>query len=68
MIKSHWIGSLIKEERVKLKLTQKELSRQTGIGVNTLSSIEQGFSGVALEKIEKVLSELGWELDAHPYD
>jgi len=68
MVKSHWIGALVKEERVKLKLTQKELSRQTGIGVNTLRTIEQGFGGIALEKIEKVLSELGWELDAHPYD
>jgi len=68
MIKSHWIGALVKEERAKLKLTQKELSRQTGIGVNTLRTIEQGFGGIALEKIEKVLSELGWELDAHPYD
>ena len=55
MIKSHWIGALVREERVKLKLTQKQLSRQTGIGINTLRTIEQGFGGVALEKILYVL-------------
>ncbi len=68
VVKNGWLAELVKEERKKLGLIQKDLARQVGINVNTLGAIEKGSRGVSIKTVEKLLSELGWELDAYPYD
>ena len=68
MLDKNWIGELVKEERKKKRLSQRALSKQANVGVNTLRSLENGEREISLTNVEKVLSELGWELDAHPYD
>jgi transcriptional regulator with XRE-family HTH domain len=68
MSNKNWVGELVKEERKKQRLSQQALSKQANVGINTLRSLENGGRDISLTNVEKVLSELGWELDAHPYD
>ena len=68
MSHKNWVGDLVKEERKKKRLSQRALSKLANVGVNTLRSLENGEREISLTNVEKVLSELGWELDAHPYD
>ena len=63
-----WLADLVKEERKRLGLSQETLARQVGVHANTIYRIEQGEKRVAFFKVEKVLSELGWEIDVHRYD
>ena len=68
MSDKNWVGELVKEERKKKRLSQRALSKLANVGINTLRSLENGEREISLTNVEKVLSELGWELDAHPYD
>ena len=63
-----WLADLGKEERKRLGLSQETLARQVGVHSNTIYRIEQGEKRVSFFKVEKVLSELGWEIDVHRYD
>lgn len=45
------IGENIKIQRIKLKMTQKDLSRKTGIKQPTISAIENGVNKPAIETI-----------------
>jgi DNA-binding XRE family transcriptional regulator len=62
-----WLADLVKEERKRLGLSQETLARQVGVHSNTIYRIEQGEKRVSFFKVEKVLSELGWEIDVHRY-
>tara|TARA_R100000664_G_C2731947_1_gene122267 strand:- start:599 stop:805 length:207 start_codon:yes stop_codon:yes gene_type:complete len=67
-LKNDWIGKLIKEERAKQGLTQYSLARQAGININTLGTLERGSRAISVERCEKILAVLGYELDAHLID
>ena len=55
MSDKNWIGELVKEERKKKRLSQRALSKQANVGVNTLRSLENGEHDISLTNIEKVL-------------
>ena len=61
------IGSMIKEERKKKGLTQKELARKAGLSRQTLSKIESGHAAlVSLVVFEKLLRILDLEIELKP--
>lgn len=57
-----YISILIKEQRVKLGLSQKELSKKIGLGFKTLRKIEQGDLNVNFNKLNYILNFFGMGL------
>lgn len=56
------IGTLIKERRKSLGLTQPHLADLADISVNTLYKLERGQNNPTLEVLEKITDVLGLEL------
>lgn len=59
------IGKLIKERRQHLKVKQLELAELSGVGINTLVSIERGEGNPKLGTLLAVLDTLGLQIDIH---
>ncbi len=57
-----YLSILIKEQRVKLGLSQEELSKKIGIGLKTLRKIEQGDLNVNFNKLNYLLNFFGMGL------
>ncbi len=55
---------MIKNERTKLDITQKSLSEQTNININTIKAIETGRMIPEEDKIIKLCNALGLEVDS----
>ena len=60
---SFW-GQLIKSLRETQGISQRKLAAHASINRAALRKLERGDPGVAIELVEKVLMELGYELDA----
>ena len=58
MQKSTGLSAIIKKERENKKMTLKELSKESGVPISTLSKIENGFPNVKKEVIEKIAKGL----------
>ena len=58
------IGSLIRDERRRQKLTQSDLAGLSGVGVTFISQLEHGKESVELGKVLNVLTMLGIDLVA----
>lgn len=52
----------LKEERKKLKLSQKALAKLTGLGLKTIRKIEQDDQSVSMCKVNRLLNFFGLEL------
>jgi len=61
-------GTLIRNERVRRKLSQQELADLTGIGQKTISSVENGNEGAKLDTVFRLLAILGLEISFAPRD
>lgn len=53
------IGELLREQRLKAGLTQKQLAEQVGTGVETISRLERGNSNVSLSSISRIFAGMG---------
>lgn len=63
------IGTLVRSERLKQKLTQLQLAGLAGTGMRFISDLENGKGTVQLQKLIAVLSALGLGLYIHsPWD
>jgi HTH-type transcriptional regulator/antitoxin HipB len=62
------LGALIREERLRLGLTQQELADRSGTGQKTISQIENGNEGASLETVFRLLAVLGLEIRFSPRD
>ena len=51
----HTIGRLIREARIKKRLTQKELAEKSGTTRSYISRIENGHSGIELDTLRKIV-------------
>lgn len=60
------LGVLIREERLRRKLTQQELADLSGTGQKTVSQIENGNEGASLEVVFRLLAVLGLEIRFSP--
>ncbi len=56
------VGTIIKNRRNTLSITQKELADLAGVGINTLTKIERGEANPSYEVLNKVLDTLGLEM------
>ena len=53
------IGYLLREQRLRAGLTQKELAEQVGTRAETISRIERGNSNVSLSSIFMIFAGMG---------
>ena len=56
-------GKVIKERRLSLSITQRELAALAGIVINTLTKIERGEANPSLAVIDKIFNTLGLEVE-----
>ena len=62
------LGAAIRQERKRLKVTQKELAMAAGTGLRFLSELERGKPTIRIEGVFKVLQALGLQLSAATAD
>jgi len=55
-------SSIVKNERIRLGLSQIDFARKIGIGLKTLRKIEQGDLNISFQKLNYVLNCIGLEL------
>lgn len=53
------IGQIIKERRVSLSITQKDLSEIVEISLRSLVDIENGYGNPTIYQLNKILNALG---------
>ncbi len=59
------IGNLIKTTRKKQKLTQVQLAQLSNVGTRFLSDLENGKSTCEIEKVLKIMLNLGLKLEVN---
>lgn len=57
------LGKRIKEERLKLNLTQEKLAEMVDISATYLGQIERGERGITLENLVKLANKFGVTID-----
>ena len=57
------IGPRLKEERERVKISQRELARRTGVSPSLISQIESGQSKPSVSTLYALVNELGVSLD-----
>jgi len=62
------LGELIREERKRLKVTQKELAMAAGTGLRFLIELERGKPTARLEGVFKVLQALGLAIQIETFE
>lgn len=58
------LGSLIREERLRQKLTQTDLVGISGVGITFISQLENGKETAEMGRVIRVLTMLGIDLYA----
>lgn len=58
------IGVLIREERLRQKLTQTDLAGISGVGITFISQLENGKETAEMGRVIRVLTMLGIDLYA----
>lgn len=59
------IGNLVKITRKNLKLTQVQLAQLSNVGTRFLSDLENGKSTCEIEKVLKIMLNLGLKLEVN---
>lgn len=59
------LGLLVKEARKKQKLTQVELAQLSNLGTRFISDLENGKPTCEIEKVLKVVANLGIKLEVN---
>lgn len=54
----------IKEQRLKLGLSQQELSNQTDVNVNTIKAVETGRMNTSYKNVQSIAERLGLDINA----
>ena len=56
------VGDFVKIRRRAVKLTQPELAEKAGVGLRFIRELEQGKESLRLDKVNKVLQIVAWEM------
>ncbi len=56
------VGTIIKERRTQLKLSQQDLAEFAEVGIATVKDIERGKGNPSLKTLEKIINVLGLEM------
>lgn len=60
------LANFVKEKRKVLGLTQHEFSVRVGVGLRFIRDLEQGKQSLRMDKVNTVLSYLGYQLGSIP--
>ena len=63
----YW-GRVVREIRREQNISIKQLGRISGVGENTIGNIERRSQNCSVQVLEKILSSLGYELEAMTID
>lgn len=63
MIKNEELGAKIKDKRISLLLTQKEVAQAVGLDISIISHIEKGIMFTDMVSTQKVCKYLGVEYE-----
>ena len=56
------IGTVIKERRTLLGISQQDLSDYSGVGISTVKDLERGVGNPSLQTLRKILDVVGMEM------
>ncbi|MBP5495750.1 MAG: helix-turn-helix transcriptional regulator [Bacteroidales bacterium] len=56
------VGTIIKERRAQLGISQQDLAEFSGVGIATVKDIERGVANPSLITLQKLLDVLGLEM------
>ncbi len=56
------MGTVIKERRTLLGISQQDLSDYSGVGISTVKDLERGVGNPSLQTLQKILDVLGMEM------
>lgn len=56
------IGTIIKERRALLEISQQDLSAYSGVGIATIKDLERGAGNPSIKTLKKVLDVVGLEM------
>ncbi|MCH5309651.1 MAG: helix-turn-helix transcriptional regulator [Prevotella sp.] len=56
------IGSIIKERRALLGISQQDLADFSGVGISTVKDLERGMGNPSLQTLQKILDVVGMEI------
>ena len=56
------IGTVIKERRALLRISQQALSDYSGVGISTVKDLERGVGNPSLQTLQKILDVVGMEM------
>lgn len=56
------IGTIIRQRRIVLGITQEDLSDMSGVGLRTIIKIERGYANPSLEILQRIADVLGMEV------
>ena len=56
------IGTVIKERRAILGISQQDLSDYSGVGISTVKDLERGVANPSLQTLRKILDVVGMEM------
>ena len=56
------IGTVIKERRTILGISQQDLSDYSGVGISTVKDLERGVANPSLQTLRKILDVVGMEM------
>ncbi|WP_299361443.1 helix-turn-helix transcriptional regulator [Winogradskyella sp.] len=60
------LNEFVRTKRKSLKMTQKEMSEKSGVGIRFIRELEKGKQTLKMDKINQVLSLFGYELGPIP--
>ena len=55
------IGTVIKERRAILGISQQDLSDYSGVGISTVKDLERGVANPSLQTLRKILDVVVWK-------
>ena len=56
------VGTIIKERRALLGISQQDLSDYSGVGISTIKDLERGVGNPSFETLKKILEVVGLEM------
>ncbi len=56
------LHKFVRSKRKSLKMTQKEMSEKSGVGIRFIRELERGKETLKMDKVNQVLSLFGYEL------
>ena len=56
------VGTIIKERRTLLGISQQDLADFSGVGISTIKDLERGVGNPSMKTLQKILDVVGLEI------